>query len=60
MLNKCPKCKDVMEYRAIYVFGDSNLGIEHDWLECPSCGQKMERSANDYKRWEVVKPLRIF
>ena len=37
---KCPKCKSVMEYRATYVFGDSNLGVQSDWLECPKCSHK--------------------
>lgn len=38
----CPVCGEELEYMAIPIFGDWNLGVAHEWLKCRNCGYKGE------------------
>lgn len=40
----CPICKAELEYKAVPVFGDFNLGVSQDWWECVSCGYNSQYS----------------
>ena len=40
---KCSKCGVQMEHKVMYNFGDPNLGVQHDWYQCPHCNHRRSR-----------------